>query len=634
MVLVPRLKHIALKFVGSNIDLIFSQSLHRIELYLTARKVSQEHCQQEGLAKRTIVYRSYQEQLDDYVASINAQLQWEKEKKDGDNNYRVTLKLTVNENTALVNRVVESVGLSRTKCKSQCVEAMVKTCYAHNLNNAILSRTISIQCNVTTNHYSADNLNYTVLSVDELKTLNLQEEERQSILQAVPSSNLRQSHILLIMKPSDKSIDFSFCPMLFNIDFLSVLLKKSQFVERVSCENCCRLATTHVYTILTECVDLMHLNLNNCTYVSIDSVLSYLVELNVDLKSLKLSCTFTKTYQCFQQYFSSSLSRKLISLDFSGVELCEQQVVDILTTCKRLEYLNLSDTRAKECFSHAHTTTPDVSAAKIVIKRLKVLLMDRSQWRDSILSKLVKYNPGIEELGAASLTLVKYSEPIILYNLNNLHTLDISFQGHGAYESFSNISQLPAKLKKLRLCGFVNINLSKIATQCPALQSLIINSSRIDLTLSATDEFPQTIKSFPRLIRLELRGTHCNLEDFFTSLEPVVLKKLILEGDAVTDDLLSKIVNTTNERFELIFGCLEYLELAQCHYLTRYCVEQCQFNFLPALDSLVIKSCSGLKVAFLKRLRLILSKSLKFVYDVQPARFTDYKAVGINITMG
>ena len=65
------------------------------------------------------------------------------------------------------------------------------------------------------------------------------------------------------------------------------------------------------------------------------------------------------------------------------------------------------------------------------------------------------------------------------------------------------------------------------------------------------------------------------------------------------------------------------LEFAQC-LVTSY-------GALPALDELVIKSCSGLHGAFLKRLGLSLSRRM-FVCDVQPAN-SDNKAAGINVIM-
>ena len=51
----------------------------------------------------------------------------------------------------------------------------------------------------------------------------------------------------------------------------------------------------------------------------------------------------------------------------------------------------------------------------------------------------------------------------------------------------------PLKLNKLSLCGYVYGNLSGIAAQCPRLESLVINSSKIDLMFPAADGFPQTI---------------------------------------------------------------------------------------------------------------------------------------------
>lgn len=131
----------------------------------------QEDCQKECVTKRSIVYLSYQDKLDDYVKSINGQLRWSKRKTEN-GQWRVRLKLTVNENPDWLNRTVERFGKSHTACRSECVKAMVENIYSHNLNNSILSRNVSAkpELKLITDHRT-DNLNFTVLNVDERKSV-------------------------------------------------------------------------------------------------------------------------------------------------------------------------------------------------------------------------------------------------------------------------------------------------------------------------------------------------------------------------------------------------------------------------------------------------------------------------------
>ena len=411
--------------------------------------------------------------------------------------------------------------------------------------------------------------------------------------------------------------------------FLDLLLKKTKNVERVNLSGCSKYVNgvEAVKTIIKRCNQLCYLNINGCGFVSSEHVLAALRKYRVDLKELGLAYTNKKNIdgsRHFQKYVNSQLGRRLLSLDLTGVSLCENELQFIMYNCSRLVVLNLFDTKLdQQCYCENHDSSA-VDFTITVVTRLRKLTLSRSPCRDRVLKMLVDNNPKLECLNAASIDLIgPMSEPLELANLSQLRELDTSFQGYGAYEDFGVYrSNFPVSLRVLDISGHCEIDISLLAATCPALHTLIINSAIINVRLSSrtvtgTDGKPRTIshsiQNLHCLAKLEMCHTQVEILELLDSTSPLPLQELRLEGDFLDDNALNYIVNaqvpSPSGRLVHVFSNLTKLTLCKCNNLTDLGMDRVDFTAMPALRDLSIERCSGVRPGKLIRLQSFLRTS-------------------------
>ncbi|XP_063689970.1 uncharacterized protein LOC134822671 [Bolinopsis microptera] len=359
----------------------------------------------------------------------------------------------------------------------------------------------------------------TVNSVDELQGYDFTEEERWEILKNISEHRLRRSHYMLVLHPSCRELDFSFCPAAFSPTFLELIFKKAKDVETVNLDNCYKTVNSSlcVETIVKKCCNLRSLSVNNCEFVRSEKIFENLRKYKVDLEKLNISKTMKLNVSGslqFQKYFKSQLGRRLRVLDISGLSLCVNELGYLLGSCKRLVSLNLADTRFdSRCYCTNHDPGR-IEFNSTVITNLQDLNISRTSCSKQILKLLIDNNRGLASLLKASSALTNaqvIAEPINLLKLEHLRALDMSFQGSGAYEDFSLYKHdLPISLLYLNASGFCDLDMSHLSVVCPYLRSLTLNACIINTKITCrtkedsrgkAETIPHSLQNLSYLVR-------------------------------------------------------------------------------------------------------------------------------------
>lgn len=637
---VPTLKALVLNYVSKNIDVLFIDKLHKIKTYL-----EENNCED-----KTVYYVDNQE--------FRAEQLYEQEsaKNDPGKNAIQALrtflksqglpKIVWRETTQdcklyvgleeLWTSVRNVEGLNKTEARYLAAKIMLRKLYSRYTADRDILKTYNkyektYRREVVHKRASVFRRKIpecTINSIDELQGYDVLEADRWSILRAIPEYRLRRSHLFLILHPHSKILDFSFCPFVLSHSFLNLLLKKTKIVERVNLRKCSIFMSgvAAFNTIIKRCDQLCYLNMYGCTDVSSEHVLASVQEYKVDLKGLSLAYVEKNNIEGslqFEKFINSQFGRRLLSLDLTGVTLCETELQYIICNCEQLVALNLRDTKLdQQCYCDNHDNST-ANFTNTVVTKLKKLDISRSPCRNRVLKMLVHKNPDLECLYAASMYLIgPMCQPLELANLTQLRVLDTSFQGY-EYEDFGVYrSDLPESLRVLDISGYCNINMSQLMTTCPVLHTLTINSADINMrlsfqTVSSTDGEPRTIshsiQNLPLLTKLEIEHTEVDLLQLLDSNSPLPLQELKLEGDLLDDNTLKYIVNakvpSPSGKLVHVFSNLTKLHICNCDNLTGSGMNLANFADMPALRDLSIECCPGVKTGMLRRLQSYLFTS-------------------------